>query len=113
MSQTATRFRETVVHRALKGPGSSRSERPPAAFENQGVTRRRAPSSTRSRSAHGLLPMQMSRREGGGVSEDEIFELTVCAASVRRPGNWTPHLRRWMRRPAPSPPTEQSEGVTR
>ena len=77
MSETVTRYREIAVRRALKGPGSSRPEARLAAYENQGTDAAvRGPRCDPSSPRRGAGAAAMA----AGVSEDEIFELTVCAA---------------------------------
>ena len=81
MSETATRYREIAVHRALKGPGRSRPEARRAAFENQGGDAPgRALVDKIARCAWTVTDADVAAAKAEGVSEDEIFELTVCAA---------------------------------
>ena len=75
MSETATRFREIAVDRALKGPGRSRPEARLAAFENQGTGVDKI-----ARRAWTVTDADVAAAKAAGVSEDEILELTVCAA---------------------------------
>jgi alkylhydroperoxidase family enzyme len=81
VSQTATRYREIAIQRALKGPGSSRQEARLAAFENQGPDAAvRALIDKIARRAWTVTDADVVAAKAEGVSEDEIFELTVCAA---------------------------------
>ena len=81
MSETATRYREIAVTRALKGPGSARPEARLAAFENQGTDAAvRALVDKIARRAWTVTDADVAAAKAAGVSEDEIFELTVCAA---------------------------------
>jgi hypothetical protein len=81
VSETATRYREIAVQRALNGPGRSRPEARRAAFENQGGNAPgRALVDKIARCAWTVTDADMAAAKAAGVSEDEIFELTVCAA---------------------------------
>jgi alkylhydroperoxidase family enzyme len=81
VSERATRYREIAVRRALKGPGSSRPEARLAAFENQGTEASvRALVDKIARRAWTVTDADVEAAQAAGVSEDEIFELTVCAA---------------------------------
>ena len=81
MSETATRFREIAVERALKGAGRSRPEARLAAFENQGGDAPgRALVDKIARCAWTVTDADVAAAKAEGVSEDEVFELTVCAA---------------------------------
>ena len=81
MSETATRFREIAVDRALKGPGRSRPEARLAAFENQGTGAAVSALVDKiARRAWTVTDADVAAAKSAGVSEDEIFELTVCAA---------------------------------
>ena len=81
MSETATRYRAVAVQRALKGPGRSRPEARRAAFENQGGDAPgRALVDKIARCAWTVTDTDVVAAKADGVSEDEIFELTVCAA---------------------------------
>ena len=81
MSETATQYRKIAVDRALKGPARSRPEARRAAFENQGAD---APVrwlvNLIARRAWTVTDADVAAAKAEGVSEDEIFELTVCAA---------------------------------
>ena len=80
MSETATRYRAVAVQRALKGPGRSRPEARRAAFENQGDAPGRALVDKIARCAWTVTDADVAAAKAEGVSEDEVFELTVCAA---------------------------------
>ena len=81
MSETATQYRKIAVDRALKGPGKSRPEARLAAFENQGGDAPgRALVDKIARRAWTVTDADVALAKAEGVSEDEIFELTVCAA---------------------------------
>ena len=81
MSETARQYRKIAVDRALKGPGRSRPEARLAAFENQGGDAPgRALVDKIARCAWTVTDTDVVAAKADGVSEDEIFELTVCAA---------------------------------
>jgi len=81
MSEAATRYREAVVRRALEGPGTATAVARRAAFDNQGVDERaRALVAKVARAAWTVTDADVAATRSAGVSEDEIFELAVCAA---------------------------------
>jgi hypothetical protein len=81
MSDAASRFREAVVERAVHGPGAASREARRAAFDNAGVdTRARDLVDTVARHAWKVTDADVAATMGAGLSEDEIFELAVCAA---------------------------------
>lgn len=81
MSETARRFREKVVERAVHGPGTAASAARRAAFDNDGVDERvRALMDKVARHAWKVTGDDVAAAKAAGVSEDEIFELAVCAA---------------------------------
>jgi hypothetical protein len=81
MSDAADRFREAVVERALHGPGTASAETRRAAFDNTGVdTGARALVDTVARHAWKVTDGDVAAAKVAGLSEDEIFELVVCAA---------------------------------
>ena len=81
MSEAARRFRELVVDRAVDGPGMAGSAARRAAFDNHGVDERaRALIDKVARHAWKVAAADVAAAKTRGVSEDEIFELTVCAA---------------------------------
>src|SRR5215468_1012060 len=81
MSEAATRYRRAAVERAVRGPGKASSEARRAAFDNAGV-----PASAASlvdkvaRTAWKITDEDVAAARAAGLSEDEIFELVVCAA---------------------------------
>jgi hypothetical protein len=81
MSDVATRYRKAVVERALEGPGKAGGAARRAAFDNEG-----APEPSRvlidkvARGAWKVGDQDIAAVKAAGVSEDEIFELVVCAA---------------------------------
>jgi len=81
MSEAARRHRETVVQRAVHGPGLATSAARRAAFANLGVDApARALVDKVMQRAWTVTDADVAATKAAGVSEDEIFELTVCAA---------------------------------
>lgn len=81
MSQAARGYREAVVRRVLEGPGTAAGDARRAAFDNQGVDERaRALVDTVARNAWKVTDQDVAAVKAAGLSEDEIFELAVCAA---------------------------------
>lgn len=81
MSDQSTRLRETVVDRAVRGAGVSSPADRQAAFENAGVdARARTLVDTVARNAWKVTSADVSAALSAGLSEDEVFELAVCAA---------------------------------
>jgi alkylhydroperoxidase/carboxymuconolactone decarboxylase family protein YurZ len=81
MSEAATERRNRVVDRARNGPGKTSRAARHAAFENRGVDERaRALVDKVARHAWKVTRGDVAAAKTAGVSEDEIFELTVCAA---------------------------------
>jgi hypothetical protein len=70
-----------VVERVLRGPGSAPSAARQAAFDNRAVDGRTAALVDKvSRRAWTVTDEDVAATTRAGVSEDEIFELTVAAA---------------------------------
>jgi adenine-specific DNA methylase len=81
MSDSATRYREAVVSRALQGPGIASAAARRAAFDNQGVDEpARQLVAKVAAAAWTVTDADVVAAKTAGVTEDEIFELTVCAA---------------------------------
>lgn len=81
MHDAVTAFRRAVVERVLRGPGSAPSAARQAAFDNRGVDNRAAALVDKvSRRAWTVTNEDVAATKRAGVSEDEIFELTVAAA---------------------------------
>jgi hypothetical protein len=81
MSEAANRFRERVVERVLHGPGTMERAARLAAFDNHGVDERaRRLIEKVARHAWKVTDDDVAATKAAGVSEDEIFELVVCAA---------------------------------
>lgn len=81
MSREATRLREAVVRQALAGAGHATPEARRAAFDNRDVPPAAAALvDTVARHAWKVTDRHVADARRGGLSEDEVFELTVCAA---------------------------------
>lgn len=81
MNEWARHLRERVVERALYGPGRAAENARRAAFENSGVDERaRLLVGKIARHAWKVTGQDVAATKSAGVSEDEIFELSVCAA---------------------------------
>ena len=81
MSSAADRLREAVVARVLRGPGRASIAARRAAFDNTGVDERVRPLIDKvARHAWKVTDGDVAAAKANGVSEDEIFELVVCAA---------------------------------
>jgi hypothetical protein len=81
MHDAAIRLRHEVINRALDGPGRAGSQARRAAFENQGVdARARVLIDKVARQAWTVTDRDVAAAKAEGLSEDEIFELVVCAA---------------------------------
>jgi len=81
MSDAATRFRKEVVERVLHGPGTASGDARRAAFDNQHVAEgSRALVDKVTRNAWTVTDEDVAAVKQAGSSEDQIFELAVCAA---------------------------------
>lgn len=81
MSDETRRLREAVVDRAVRGAGVSAPASRLAAFENRGTDPRAgALVDTVARNAWKVTSGQLEAAVAAGLSEDEVFELAVCAA---------------------------------
>ena len=81
MSEAVNRLREAAIERAVRGPGRASVDARRAAFENAGVDdRARALIDKVSRTAWKVTDGDVAAAKAAGLSEDEIFELAVCAA---------------------------------
>jgi hypothetical protein len=87
MHETARRLRDTLIRRALEGPGTASPEARRAAFENRpgspgrddGDARLRALLDKVARNAWKVTAADVDGAKAGHP-EDAIFELSVCAA---------------------------------
>lgn len=81
MTDAARRFRAAAVANVLEGAGEAAREDRRAAFENRGV-----PASARAlidkvvRHAYRVTDDDIAAAKAAGLTEDQIFELCVCAA---------------------------------
>ncbi len=81
MSDAARRLREVVVCRAVNGPGVASPAARRAAFENQaGAGGETALIDKVVRHAWKVTDEDVAATRAAGLREDEVFELTVCAA---------------------------------
>jgi hypothetical protein len=81
MSKRATNLRDLVIERAVRGPGMAGSAARRAAFDNKGINpRARDLMSKVVRQAWTVTDEDVGATKAAGLSEDEIFELTICAA---------------------------------
>ena len=81
MSEAANRLRDAAVERALRGPGTASVEARQAAFDNTAVDARAKTLVDKvARTAWKVTGSDVAAVKAAGVSEDEIFELAVCAA---------------------------------
>ena len=83
MSEAAHRLRSVVVERALHGPGKAGGDARRAAFDND---QPRVPHGARAlidkvaKNAYKVTDEDVAAARSAGLSEDELFELCVCAA---------------------------------
>ncbi len=77
-----TKQRRAVIARVLDGAGKASRERRKAAFDNAGVTPEaaRALIDKVAHRASQIADADLAALATAGLSEDEIFEIVVCAA---------------------------------
>ena len=81
MSEQTNRLRGAAIARALRGPGLSDADARLAAFANADVDGRlRSLIDKVARTAWKVTDDDVAAVKRAGLSEDEIFELVVCAA---------------------------------
>lgn len=81
MSATVDRRRERVIESVLRGPGRATHEARGAAYDNAGVDpRARALVEKVARHAWTVTDADVAAAKATGLSDDEIFELSVSAA---------------------------------
>jgi len=81
MSDDVARAREALVKRVLDGPAVASADARRAAFDNRDVpAAARALIDQVARHAWTVTDADVQAVTAAGVPEDEIFELTVCAA---------------------------------
>ena len=73
--------RQKVVERILEGDGRASREARRAAFKNEGVAESaRTLIDKVTKHAYRVTDEDIAAAKAGGLSEDQIFELAVCAA---------------------------------
>ncbi len=81
MSEAVARFRRAAIERAVNGEGSSSTSARKAALENRDVPEgARALIEKVAKNAWKVTDEDVAAAKKSGLSEDEIFELVVCAA---------------------------------
>jgi hypothetical protein len=81
MSDAVTRLRNAAVERAVRGPGTSSGELRRAAFDNANVPPAAAALVDKiAHAASKITDDDIAAARTAGLSEDEIFEITACAA---------------------------------
>jgi len=81
MREEATRLRKTVVERVLHGPGKASGDDRRAAFENRDVPQAaRALIDKVTKNAWKVTDEDVASAKSAGLSDDQIFELSVSAA---------------------------------
>jgi alkylhydroperoxidase family enzyme len=81
MSTRTTQLRDRVIERAVRGPGMSGIAARRAAFENSRPNpRARDLMAKVVRQAWTITDEDVAAARAAGLSDDEIFELTICAA---------------------------------
>ena len=81
MIETVNRLRRALVSRVLDGPGVATAEARRHAFDNRGVgLPERALVEKVARTAWKVTDADVAAVTAAGRSDDEIFELVVCAA---------------------------------
>jgi hypothetical protein len=81
MSDEATRLRKITVERALHGAGKATGDARRAAFENRDVPApARALVDKIANTAWKVTDEDVAAVKAAGLSDDEVFELAVCAA---------------------------------
>ena len=81
MSEQFREYREAVVARVVKGPGSASLEARQAALDNRGVDKRVSALIDKvAMRAWTVTDDDVDNARKAGASEDEIFELVVAAA---------------------------------
>jgi hypothetical protein len=81
VSDDIRKHRERLVERVLNGPGVTNAGARRAAFDNRGVdARAEALIGKVTRTAWTVTDADVAGVKAAGMAEDEIFELTVCAA---------------------------------
>lgn len=80
-NEAVTRLRKTVVERVLHGPGKTTGTERRAAFDNRGVPEAaRALIDKVTNHAWKVTDEDVAAAKAAGLSDDQIYELVVCAA---------------------------------
>jgi hypothetical protein len=110
--------RAALTKRILEGAGNASSSERRAAFNNSGLAE---PVSTLvdkvARHAYRVTDedihaVRMSAAKASGLSEDQIFEIVVCAAIGQAPGSTTRRLRPLMLLMPPSRPARSNHAAS-
>ena len=81
MSEAVLRARKTVVERVLHGPAATSGDLRRAAFDNLGVPGRTQLFIDKvARHAYRVTDEDVTAAQAAGASDDELFELAICAA---------------------------------
>jgi alkylhydroperoxidase family enzyme len=80
MSEAVERLRALVVEKALHGPGKASGDARRAAFDNADSAPARALVAKVTANAWKVTDEDVAAAKRAGLSDDEIFELVVCAA---------------------------------
>ncbi len=81
MSDTVTALRRTATERVVDGPATTSTLRRRAAFDNSNVEEpARALVDKVARTAWKVSDEDVAAAKAAGLTEDEIFELTIAAA---------------------------------
>jgi hypothetical protein len=81
MSEAATRLRQAVVERVVQGPGKADLAVRRAAFDHADVPASAAALVDKvAREAWKISDEDIAAARAAGLSEDEVFEIAVCAA---------------------------------
>lgn len=76
-----TQARNAVIDRVLAGDGRSSRQLRKAAFEQQGVPEPLRPLLEKvAKHAYKVIDEDIAAAKAAGMSEDELFEIVVCAA---------------------------------
>ena len=99
-----TQLHRALIARVLDGNGKAPTELRRAAFDNAGLDEpMRTLIQKVAHHADRVTDEDVAAVRAVGMSEDQIFEIVVCAASARRAGNTRTRLRRW--------PAQRDKGV--
>jgi len=80
MSEAAERLRKRAVEKALHGPGKASADARRAAYDNTDAAPARALVAIVAANAWKVTDEDVAAAKQAGLSDDEIFELVVCAS---------------------------------